>query len=140
MATYSYRTKVNRPFAETVAAVKSALTSEGFGVLSEIDVEATFKAKLDKNFKPYVILGACSPPNAWQTLNEDEEMGLFLPCNVVVFEDAPGRSIVSAVNPEVAMLSVDNERLAPMAADIGGRLRRVIEAVGSLGGENENTV
>jgi uncharacterized protein (DUF302 family) len=132
MAIYPYRTEVSRPFDETVAATRAALVDEGFGVLTEVDVTATFKEKLDRDFKPYIILGACNPPNAWKVLQEEEEIGLFLPCNVVVFEDSPGHSVVTAVNPEVAMQPVGNERLAPMAADIGGRLQRVIKSVGSL--------
>ena len=138
MAAYSFRTEVNRPFDETVAATKAALAGEGFGILTEIDVKATFKARLDKDFKPYVILGACNPPNAWKVLQEEEEIGLFLPCNVVVFEDAPGRSVVTAVNPEVAMQPVGNENLAPIAAEISGLLQRAIGAVGALDAENNS--
>lgn len=131
MANYSYRAEVNRPFAEVIAATKAALASEGFGVLSEIDVAATMKKKLDKDFHPYVILGACNPPNAWKVLQEEEEIGLFLPCNVIVFEKEPGTSVVSAGKPDVMMQPVGNEKLAPVAVEIGARLKRAIEAVES---------
>ena len=133
MASYSIRTEINVPFDEAVAATKAALASEGFGVLTEIDVKATMKAKLDKDFRPYVILGACNPPNAWKVLQEEEEIGLFLPCNVIVFEGEPGTSVVSAIDPAKAMQPVGNENLAPTAQDIGARLRRAVEAVASMG-------
>ena len=132
MASYSIRAEVHVPFDQAVAATKAALASEGFGVLTEIDVQATMKAKLDKDMKPYAILGACNPPNAWKVLQEEEEIGLFLPCNVIVFESGPGRSVVSAIDPERAMQPVGNEKLAPMADEIGTRLRRAVDAVAAI--------
>ena len=132
MADYSIRTEIDRPYDEAVAAARAALASEGFGVLTEIDVKATMKKKLDKDFRPYIILGACNPPNAFKSLTAELEIGLFLPCNVIVYETEPGKSVVAAIDPAVMMQPVGNEELAPVADEIGGRLRRAIEAVGSI--------
>jgi uncharacterized protein (DUF302 family) len=135
MANYSIRTQINRPYSEAVAATKAALASEGFGVLTEIDVAATMKAKLGKDMKPYVILGACNPPNAWKVLSEEREIGLFLPCNVIVYAEDENTSVVSAIDPLVAMEPAGNEALAPVATEIGNRLRRVINAVAATKAE-----
>ena len=103
--------------------------AEGFGILTEIDVKATLKEKLDVEFKPYVILGACNPPLAYKTLQAEEQIGLMLPCNVVVQEAADGGSVVAALNPLVAMQSVSNPELEPTAREVTDKLRRVIEAL-----------
>ncbi len=129
MADYAIREDVNRPYEETVAAARAALASEGFGVLTEIDVKATMKEKLDKDFPNYVILGACSPPNAFKVLSAEPDAGLFLPCNVVVYEKESGGSVVAAVNAESMMRFIENDEIMPVAAEITGRLRRVVEAV-----------
>ena len=129
MASYSIRTEINVPFDEAVAATKAALASEGFGVLTEIDVKATMKAKLDKDFRPYVILGACNPPNAWKVLHEEEEIGLFLPCNVIVFESDPGTSVVSAVDPVAMFEVVGRPDVQPLANEVRARLERVLSAL-----------
>ena len=129
MSHYSIRTEINRPYGEAVAATKAALASEGFGVLTEIDVKATMKKKLDKDMRPYVILGACNPPNAYRSLEAETEIGLFLPCNVIVYETETGTSAIAAIDPKVMMQPVDNAGLASIADDIAGRLHRVIEAM-----------
>jgi uncharacterized protein (DUF302 family) len=129
MPEYSIRTQIGRPYNEALAATKTALASEGFGVLTEIDVQATMKDKLGESMRPYVILGACNPPNAYRSLQAEIEIGLFLPCNVIVYESEPGKSVVAAINLQVVTETIDNPDLAPVAEDIDGRLRRVIEAV-----------
>lgn len=126
---YYFKTTVDMPYDQTVGKVREALAAEGFGVLTETDVKATLKKKLDVNFKPYVILGACNPPLAYKTLQAEEQIGLMLPCNVVVQEGADGGSIVAALNPLVAMKSVGNPDLEPTAKEVTDKLRRVVEAL-----------
>jgi len=135
MARYSIRTEIDRPYDQALAATKAALGSEGFGVLTEIDVRATMKKKLDKDFRPYVILGACNPPSAYRALGEELEVGLFLPCNVIVYETTPGHAAVAAIDPEIVMEPIENPNLRPLAREIGARLRRVIEAVRATANE-----
>jgi uncharacterized protein (DUF302 family) len=131
MPRYAIKAEVGRPYDEVVAATKAALASEGFGVLTEIDVKATMKKKLDRDIRPYVILGACNPPNAFKVLSAEPDIGLMLPCNVVVYENEQGKTVVAAIDPKVAMESVNNPEIALVADMIAGRLRRVIEAVKS---------
>ena len=126
---YYFKTTVDMPYDQTVEKVREALAAEGFGILTEIDVKATLKEKLDVDFKPYVILGACNPPFAHKTLQVEEQIGLMLPCNVVVQEAAGGGSVVAALNPLVAMKSVGNPDLEPVAREVTDKLRRVIEAL-----------
>ncbi len=127
---YYYRTTVDIPYTEAVQKVREALGEEGFGVLTEIDVKATLKKKLDVDFKPYIILGACNPSLAYKTLQIEEQIGLMLPCNVVVQESEDGSStIVSAISPEDVMGPVGNEDLAPVANEASERLQRVLEAL-----------
>jgi uncharacterized protein (DUF302 family) len=126
---YFFKTTIDVPYEQVVEKVREALADEGFGVLTEIDVKATLKEKLDVDFKPYIILGACNPPLAYRTLQVEEQIGLMLPCNVVVQEAADGKSIVAALNPLVAMQSVGNPELAPTANEVTEKLRRVIQAL-----------
>ena len=129
---YYFKTTVNFPYEQAVEKVREALAAEGFGVLTEIDVKATLKEKLDVDFRPYIILGACNPPFAYKTLQAEEQIGLMLPCNVVVQEAADGRSIVAALNPLVAMESVGNPELEPVAKEVTDKLRRVVQALEAL--------
>jgi uncharacterized protein (DUF302 family) len=121
---------VDTPYEEAVERVTAALKAEGFGVLTEIDVKATLKKKLDVDFRRYVILGACNPPLAHRALSREPEIGLLLPCNVVVYEDEGGRgSVVSIVNPMTMMgmgLAAD---LSDVAAEADAKLRRVLAAI-----------
>ena len=127
---YGMRAMVPLPYERAVERTKEALGAEGFGVLSEIDVRATLKKKLDVEFRPYVILGACNPPLAHRALTEERDLGLLLPCNVVVYAgEDEGTSVVAAVDPEVSLGRVGNDRLAPVAAEVKERLQRVIDAV-----------
>jgi len=126
---YYFKTEVAQGFEDAVANVREALSKEGFGVLTEIDIKATLKAKIGADFRPYVILGACNPPLAYKTLQAEEHIGLMLPCNVVVQEGEGGNTVVSAINPAVAMASVDNPDLGPAAGEVSEKLRRVIESL-----------
>ena len=126
---YYFKTTVDMPYDKTVERVREALAEEGFGVLTEIDVKATLKEKLNVDFKPYVILGACNPPLAYKTLQVEEQIGLMLPCNVVVQEASDGGSIVAALNPLVAMGVVENAALEPTAIEVTEKIRRAIGAL-----------
>ncbi len=129
---YYFKTTVDIPYDQAVEKIRAALADEGFGILTEIDVKATLKEKLDVDFKPYVILGACSPPLAYKTLQIEEQIGLMLPCNVVVQEAADGGSIIAALNPLVAMESVGNPELEPTAKEVTDKLRRAVQVLEAL--------
>ncbi len=128
--TYGIRREVPLPYDETVRRTREALSAEGFGVLTEIDVKETLKKKLDVDFKPYIILGACNPPLAHQALSAEQDLGMLLPCNVVVYAgDRDGTSVVSALDP-VAQLSVSgNPAVQPIAEEVRARMERVIANV-----------
>ena len=125
---YSLAIETDRDFDDVVAATRAALADEGFGVLTEIDVKATMKAKLDVDRDEYLILGACNPPLAHEALQAEPELGVLLPCNVVVYRTG-GKTRVSAVAAEQMLGMVGNEALMPMATEVGRRLSRVLEAV-----------
>ena len=113
-----------------VQRVKDALAAEGFGILCEIDVAATMKRKLDVDFRPYVILGACNPPLAHRALTAEPDIGLLLPCNVVVYAgDVPGTSVVAAMDPVAALGLTGNAELKPLAEDVKSRLARALAAI-----------
>jgi uncharacterized protein (DUF302 family) len=117
-------------YEEAVEKATAALKDEGFGVLTEIDVKNTLKEKLDAEFRPYVILGACNPPLAKQALDAELEVGTLLPCNVIVYEDEGGEgSVVSAVEPMTMLGVVENPKLIPIADEVKERLRRVLESL-----------
>jgi uncharacterized protein (DUF302 family) len=131
---YGIGTTVELPYEEAVERVREELGREGFGVLTEIDVAATLRKKLDVEFRPYIILGACNPPLAHQALSADLEVGLLLPCNVVVHAaDEPGRSIVTAMDPEAVLPLADDPRIDEVAREVRKRLQRVLERVASGG-------
>ena len=115
-------------YEEAVTRARAALAAEGFGILTEIDVRATLKKKLDEDFKDYIILGACSPPHAFRALKAESEIGLFLPCNVIVYKDGSG-SVVSAIDPVAAMSMIDNPELGEVAAEVRANLDRAIKAL-----------
>jgi uncharacterized protein (DUF302 family) len=123
---YGIGTTLSITYDEAVDKVTAALKTEGFGVLTEIDVKATLRKKLDVEFRRYVILGACNPPLAHQALTSELDIGLLLPCNVIVYEDDQGNTVVSALNPMVALGVVDNPSLLGVAEQVTERLRRVI--------------
>ena len=122
---YSFKKQVNYSFADAVAKVKDELSKQGFGVLTEIDVKKTLENKLRVKWGNYVILGACNPPFAFQALQAEKEIGLFLPCNVIVYEDS-GTVYVSAILPTAAMNMVENPALADIAGEVEKKLLEVI--------------
>ena len=116
-------------FDKAIKIVTEELKKEGFGVLTEIDVQATLKKKLDVNFKKYQILGACNPPFAHEALKAENKIGAMLPCNVIVQELDNGKTEVAAVDPVASMLAVQNDKLSAIAEEIRSKLQKVIESV-----------
>lgn len=123
---YNFSKEVNLQFEPAIEKVTEELKKEGFGVLTEIDVQATLKKKLDVDFRKYRILGACNPPFAYQALSAEENIGVLLPCNVIVQEKESGKSSISIVNPIEAMQSVQNPALGEIADQVTERLKKVL--------------
>ena len=124
---YYMSTKVNGDFDATVERVKSELAEEGFGVLSDIDVEATLQKKLDVDFRKYRILGACNPSFSHKALQAEDKLGTLLPCNVIVQEIEPNSIEVAAVDPQASMQGVSNASIETIAGEIKDRLQKVID-------------
>lgn len=129
MASYYHSKTTRLSFDDALARVTEALKAEGFGILTEIDVRETFKKKLDVDFRPYKILGACNPHFAHQALQAEDKIGAMLPCNVIVQETPDGRTEVAAVDPVASMQAVENPALEPIATDVRARLQRVIDTL-----------
>ncbi len=123
---YGFGTRTNLPYAEALSQIKWLLKDQGFGVLTEIDVKQTMKEKRGVDFLPYAILGACNPQLAEQALRAEPSIGLLLPCNVIVYEEAGG-VVVEAMDPEAALGIAGNPALQPIARDARARLRNAIE-------------
>ena len=129
--TYYYSKTSDLPFAEAVARTREALKDQGFGIITEIDVTNTFKQKLDLDFRPYVILGACNPKAAYEALLREDKVGVMLPCNVIVQQRASGGgSEIAAVDPVASMSAIQNPGLQAKAEEIGASLRRALDAIG----------
>jgi len=126
---YYFAKTVNLPFDDAITRVTEELKKEGFGVLTDIDVRATMKKKLDLDFRNYRILGACNPPFAHRALMAEDKIGTMLPCNVIVQEHAPGVVEIAAVDPVASMAAVDNLDLGSIATEIRSRLQRVVDGV-----------
>jgi uncharacterized protein (DUF302 family) len=126
---YGLRVEVPIPYEQAVEKATAALKGEGFGVLTSIDVKETLRQKLNQDFRKYVILGACNPPLAYRALSTELEVGLLLPCNLVVYETAPGRSVVAAVAPLATMSRVGNAALEPVGREVDAKLRRVLASL-----------
>ena len=120
---------LNTSYEDAVSKVTDALKEEGFGVLTEIDVKATLKKKLGVDFRKYVILGACNPPYAYRTLQTDLDVGLLLPCNVIVYETDGKKAYVSALNPVSALEVIKNKELRKIAEEVSEKLERVVSKV-----------
>ena len=126
---YGFRARLNLPYEQAIERVTAALKAEGFGVLTEINMKATLKNKLNVDFRKYIILGACNPVLANQALGEELEIGLLLPCNVIVYDDEQGGSVVSIVDPISMLGVVENPNLDAVADEARTRLLRVSNAL-----------
>ncbi len=125
---YSYRKQLHTSFEDAVEKTKAMLAEEGFGVLTEINVKSTLKNKLNVDYDNYLILGACNPPFAYQALKAEKEIGLFLPCNIIVYSDND-KIFVSTILPMIAMGMINNSKLREIAVKIEEKLRKVIDTV-----------
>ena len=123
---YFNKTVENVTFAEVIESVTAALTTEGFGVLTEIDVKATFKKKLDVDFRNYRILGACNPAFAFKALEAEDKIGTMLPCNIVIQQISDTQIEIAAVDPIASMQAIENNNLIELAGEIRAKLERVI--------------
>lgn len=128
MMQYGFSKTVDMPYEQTIEKVATELKKEGFGVLTSIDVKETLKQKIDVDFKKYVILGACNPPIAHKALQEEEELGLLLPCNVIVYEK-DNKTRISIFDPMVMTWIMENDNIKPIATEVQERLQRVLAAV-----------
>ncbi len=129
MADFGIRKTLDVGFDEALVRVPDALKAEGFGVLTEIDVQATLKKKLDADFRRYRILGACNPPFAYRALQHLLDVGLLMPCNVIVYEADDRRTVVSAVDPMQTMAAQGDETMRPIAAEVRQKLQKVIDSL-----------
>jgi uncharacterized protein (DUF302 family) len=125
---YGFSKNINMPYEKAVEKVTEELKKEGFGVLTSIDVKETLKKKINVDFKKYIILGACNPPLAHKALESEEELGLLLPCNVIVYENNGGTK-VSFFDPMIMTKIIDNEKLKTVAEEVQKKMKRVFEAV-----------
>lgn len=126
---YYFGKTINESFEGAIEKVTGALKAEGFGILTEIDVQATLKKKLDVDFRPYKILGACNPPFAHKALLAEDKIGTMLPCNVIVQDKGNGVVEVAAIDPMASMQAVENETLGEVAAAIRAKLKKVVESL-----------
>ena len=129
MPTYAFSRTLDADLATAEARTTAALKDEGFGVLTEIDMQATLKKKLDVDVPGYTILGACNPPLAHRAVQAEPHIGLMLPCNVILREVGEGKTEVSAIDPVASMAAVENDSLGDVAEEVRQRLQRVIEAL-----------
>jgi uncharacterized protein (DUF302 family) len=126
---YYFSKILNVPYDEAIAKVTEELRKEGFGILTEIDVREALKKKLDVDFRKYRILGACNPPFAYKALQAEDKIGTMLPCNVIVQELPGGEVEVAAIDPIASMQAVDNRELGKVAAEVQGKLKKVIDSI-----------
>ena len=136
MASYTLTTQLAQPYAAAVEAVRAALTQQGFGILTEIDLKDTFKTKLDVDGAPQVILGACRPALAYEALSAEPSIAAVLPCNVVVRALDEDTTIVEAFDPDAMMGLADNDALSAVAADAKQRITAALTSLDSLEGDN----
>jgi uncharacterized protein (DUF302 family) len=134
--TYALTTTVRRPFVDALAATRTSLVDQGFGVLTEIDMQATLKAKLDVDVLPQVILGACRPPLAYAALQVEPSVGLLLPCNVVIRALDEDTTVVETLDPKVIVSLTRNDALSSVAAEVGQRLAAVLDTVTQAPADN----
>ncbi len=129
MAAYGISKTLSCSYEEAEEKTREALAAEGFGVLTEIDVQATLKKKMGKDFRKYIILGACNPPYAYKALMAETDLGLLLPCNVIVYENEGGGATISVIDPIVAMGMVENPTLGEVAKEVREKLVKVINSL-----------
>lgn len=127
--TYYMSTVLGMPIEEAIERIETALSEEGFGVLTRIDVSKTLRDKIDVSFRPYVILGACNPKLAFDALQIEDKVGTMLPCNVVVQEISPGESEVAAIDPVASMQAIDSAELTAAAEQVRERLAKVVSSL-----------
>lgn len=125
---YQYKKEVGMNYLEAVARAREELQKEGFGVLTEIDVKATLKKKLDVDFDDYIILGACNPSMAYKALQSEQDLGLMLPCNMIVYSKK-GKTFVAAIKPTIQMEKIGNPKLTPIATQVEDKLKKVVNSV-----------
>jgi len=125
---YGFSKTIDLTYEQAIEKVTAELKKEGFGVLTSIDVKDTLKQKINVDFKKYTILGACNPPIAHKALQEEEELGLLLPCNVIVYEKE-GKTCVSIFDPMVMTWIIENDNMKPIATEVQERLQRVLNAI-----------
>ena len=128
MINYGFTKELDIPYETVIEMVREALKKEGFGVLTEINVQEKMKEKLGIDMKKYIILGACNPPNAYKAILAEENIGLMLPCNVIVYEKG-SKTVLSVVRPTVAMQMVDNVELQKIAEIVEGQLKKAFDAI-----------
>lgn len=129
MADYTFTRTLDADLAAAEARTRAALSDEGFGVLTEIDIQATLKKKLDADVAGYKILGACNPPLAHQAMQAEPRIGAMLPCNVILRDVGDGKTEVAAIDPVASMAAVENDDLGPIAEEVRQRLQRVVAAI-----------
>jgi uncharacterized protein (DUF302 family) len=128
MISYGFTKELDIPYETVVDLVREALQREGFGVLTEIDVKEKMKEKLGLDMRKYIILGACNPPNAYKTILAEENIGLMLPCNVIVYEKS-SKTVLSVIRPTAAMQMIDNVELQKLAQTVEEELKKVFDAI-----------
>ena len=128
MINYGFTKELDIPYERVIELTKESLKNEGFGVLTEIDVKEKMKEKLGLDMRKYIILGACSPPNAYKAILAEENIGLMLPCNVIVYERG-NKTVLSVIRPSVAMKMIDNAELQKLADAVEGKLKSVFDAI-----------
>jgi uncharacterized protein (DUF302 family) len=126
---YAFGKHVDAPFSEVEQKVRVELAKEGFGVLTEINIKDKFKEKLGRDFREYVILGACNPALAWEAFGSEINIGTLLPCNVVVYCDDDGQTVVMAMDPVAALGIIGNSKLSELATQVRAKMERVIAAL-----------
>ena len=128
MIKYGFTKEMDIPYEKVIEQVREALKKEGFGILTEIDVREKMKEKLGVDMKKYIILGACNPPNAYKAILAEEDIGLMLPCNVIVYEKG-SKTVLSVIRPTAAMRMVDNAELQKVAEEVEGQLKKAFDAI-----------
>jgi uncharacterized protein (DUF302 family) len=128
MIRYGFTKELNKPYEAVVEEITAALKNEGFGILTEINIKEKLKEKLGVEFRKYIILGACSPANAYKSLQVEENIGLMLPCNVIVYEK-DGKTVLSVIKPATAMQMIDNAELKKIAEHVENQLKQAFDIV-----------